>query len=89
LDELLAGGAVICLPTTPGSAPLRGETLAARRAQRGPMSMLTCVTGMTGGPQLSLPLGEVDGLPIGLSLLGAPGSDEMLLSFATAVAKAL
>lgn len=85
MAELLADGALVCLPSTPTPAPLRGEPLSTRRVQRGPISMLTCIAGMTGGPQISLPLGEVDGLPVGLSLLGAPGSDELLLSFAMGI----
>ena len=44
--------------------------------------MLTCIAGTTGRPQINLPLAEVDGLPIGLSLLGAHDADEVLLGFA-------
>ena len=33
-------------------------------------------------PQLSLPVGEVDGLPIGLGLIAAHGNDELLLDIA-------
>ncbi len=43
---------------------------------------LTCIAGTTGRPQINLPLADVDGLPIGLSLLGARGADEVLLGFA-------
>lgn len=89
MEELLAGGVVVCLPSTPTPAPLRGEPLSIRRIQRGPISMLTCIAGLTGGPQISLPLAEVDGLPVGLSLLGAPGADQVLLGFAMVLAKAL
>jgi Asp-tRNA(Asn)/Glu-tRNA(Gln) amidotransferase A subunit family amidase len=55
---------------------------------RSPNSALTCTAGTLGAPQISLPLGEVDGLPVGLSLLGARGSDEMLLNFARNIATA-
>jgi amidase len=48
--------------------------------------MLTCIAGTTGGPQINLPLAEVGGLPIGLSLIGARGSDEMLIALAFRVA---
>jgi amidase len=51
--------------------------------------MLTCIAGTTGAPQLNLPLAAVDGLPVGLSLLGARGADELLLAFARDVATAL
>jgi Asp-tRNA(Asn)/Glu-tRNA(Gln) amidotransferase A subunit family amidase len=27
-----------------------------------------------------MPVGEVNGLPVGLSIIGVPGSDEMLLA---------
>ena len=41
---------------------------------------------MTGCPQINLPLAKVDGLPVGLSLMGARGSDETLMRFAVEVA---
>jgi amidase len=46
------------------------------------LSTLTSIAGTLGAPQLSLPVAFVDGLPVGLSLLGRPGADEMLLAFA-------
>lgn len=89
LDTVLPAEAVLCLPTTPGPAPRRGEGLSARRDVRARISMLTCIAGTTGRPQINLPLAEVDGLPIGLGLLGARGADELLLAFAGEVAAAL
>jgi amidase len=50
---------------------------------------LTCIAGTTGAPQMTLPLAEVHGLPIGLSLLGMKGADELLIAFARDVAQAL
>ena len=49
------------------------------------ISTLTTIAGMLGAPQVSLPLGLVDGLPVGLSILARPGADAMLLAFARAV----
>jgi amidase len=89
LDTLLADGAVLCLPTTPTPAPLRGERMSARRDVRARMSMLTCIAGTTGRPQINLPLTAVGGLPVGLSLLGARGDDEVLLAFARDLATEL
>jgi amidase len=89
LDSMLAADAVLCLPTTPAPAPLRGEWTSARRDLRARISMLTCIAGTTGRPQINLPLAEVDGLPIGLSLLGARGADAVLLGFARDMAVAL
>ncbi len=82
LDAVLAEDAVLCLPTTPAPAPQRGERTSARRDLRARISMLTCIAGTTGRPQINLPLAEVDGLPVGVSLLGARGADEVLLGFA-------
>ena len=49
--------------------------------------MLTCIAGTSGRPQINLPLAEVGGLPVGLSLLGARGADAMLLAFARDMAQ--
>lgn len=89
MATVLADGAVVCLPTTPAPAPRRGERSSARRELRLRLSRLTCIAGTTGTPQISLPLAEVDGLPVGLSLLGARGADEVLLAFAREVATVL
>jgi amidase len=86
---VLADGVVVCLPTTPTPAPLCGERLSIRDVLRPRISTLTCIAGTTGTPQINLPLAEVDGLPVGLSLLAARGSDEMLIAFACEVAHAL
>lgn len=89
LDTLLADDAVLCLPTTPTPAPLRGERMSARRDVRARIGMLTCIAGTTGRPQINLPLAAVGGLPVGLSLLGARGADEVLLAFARDLATGL
>jgi len=49
---------------------------------------LLCVAGLAGVPQLSLPLVSRDGAPMGLSLLGAAGSDRALITLAERVAAA-
>jgi amidase len=89
MTAVLADGAVVCLPTTPTSAPLRGERLSTRDILRPRISTLTCIAGTTGAPQINLPLAEVDGCPVGLSLLGARGSDEMLIAYARELTHAL
>jgi amidase len=43
---------------------------------------LTCVAGMAGLPQVTLPVGTVSGCPVGLSFVGWSGSDEALLDLA-------
>jgi amidase len=89
MTAVLDDGVVVCLPTTPTPAPLRGERLSTRDILRPRISTLTCIAGTTGTPQINLPLAEVGGLPIGLSLLAARGADEMLITFAREFAHAL
>ena len=89
MNAVLADGTVVCLPTTPTPAPPLGERLSTRTVLRPRISTLTSIAGTTGAPQINLPLAEVDGLPVGLSLLGARGSDEMLITFAREVAQVL
>ncbi len=89
IDGHLAGGAVICLPTMPSVAPRRGERRSTLRATLPGMLTLTCIAGLAGAPALSLPVGEVDGVPFGISLIGARGSDEALLGFAREIGDAL
>ena len=50
------------------------------------ISCLCSHGGLTGVPQVSLPGAEVDGLPIGLSIVGGRGSDATLIAVAQAMA---
>jgi len=85
----LAPDTVVCLPTAPFPAPRVGEPRSAMWAHRTAISTLTSIAGTLGAPQLSMPLGLVDGLPVGLSILARPGGDEMLLAFACYAADAI
>jgi amidase len=89
MRTLLAGDTVVCLPTAPTTAPPRSQTLSERLPLTSRIVQLTCPAGTIGAPQINLPWAEVEGLPVGLSLLGAPGSDEMLIAFARQVAQTL
>ena len=83
---LEAEGTVICLPTSPSIAPLLESGAEALAEQRLRVHSLTCSAGLSGFPQVSLPLAEVDGCPVGLSLLARAGQDMMLLGFAESFA---
>ena len=41
---------------------------------------LTCIAGLAGLPQMTLPVATLCGLPVGLSLIGWAGGDEALLA---------
>ncbi len=87
--QTLAPDTIVCLPTAPFPAPLLDQRRSAMWARRTAISTLTTICGTLGAPQLSLPLAQVDGLPVGLSIVARPGGDEMLLAFARTVMSGL
>ena len=87
VNDLLGDGAIICMPSSPAPAPLPDMPVPERQSLGVRIGRLTCIGGMTGCPQINLPLATVDGLPVGLSLMGARGSDETLMRFAAEVAE--
>jgi amidase len=84
LRMLLPSGTILCLPTTPFPAPPKGLPLHQLDPLRERISCLTSHGGLTGVPQVNLPGTTVDGAPIGLSIIGAHGSDLDLLRVAVA-----
>ncbi len=82
---LLQPGTILCLPTTPLPAPKRGEPLSVASVQRDRILCLCAHGGLTGVPQVSIPGATVDGLPIGLSIIGGYGTDATLIAVAQAL----
>lgn len=85
LAWLLPSGTILCMPTTPFPAPARSLPLATQAPLQARINCLTAHGGLTGVPQVSLPGAHVDGRPVGLSILGARGSDAMLVAVAVAM----
>jgi amidase len=85
LAVLLPPGTILCLPTTPFPAPPRGLSLSALEPLRARILCLAAHGGLTGVPQVSLPGVHVAGLPVGLSIVGARGSDAGLVAVARAM----
>ena len=81
---LLPPGVILCLPTTPFPAPKLGLSISDLAFPRERISALTCLGGLTGVAQVSLPGARVEGAPVGLSIAGAPGSDRELMAVARA-----
>ncbi|EFN54730.1 hypothetical protein CHLNCDRAFT_35982 [Chlorella variabilis] len=79
LAELLGGDGVLMLPTAPAPAPLLNTPSDQLDAFRTSLISLTCIAGLSGFPQVNVPIADVEGLPVGLGLIGPPGSDEDLL----------
>jgi amidase len=88
LRRLLPAGTILCLPTAPFPAPPRGLPLSQAGRLRDRLLCLCCHGGLGGVPQISIPGAAVDGLPVGLSIVGARGSDASLVAVARALAAA-
>ena len=83
LDDLLADGDVLCLPSSPRVAPMKDTPTDDLEVRFRHQAMcLLCISGLGGLPQVSLPLATLGGLPLGLSLIARRGGDSMLLSLA-------
>jgi amidase len=88
LAWLLPPGTILCLPTTPFPAPRKGLPLGVLDPLRARITCLAAHGGLTGVPQVSVPGAEVNGLPVGLSILAARGADATLVAVARALAGA-
>lgn len=90
LHEFLGPNDLLCIPTTPALAPRKGDP--PRRSSSGsgyyPRTLsLTSVAGMGRLPQVSLPIAEAGGVPVGLSLLARHAHDSFLLQVAKNVGR--
>jgi amidase len=85
LKYFLGMNHLLCMPTAPALAPLKGSNPPRDPAGGGyyPRALsLTAVAGVGRLPQVSLPLAQLDGVPVGLSLLAGRGEDAFLLAAA-------
>lgn len=80
-DALLGNDALLCLPTAPGIAPKLNTPTDELEAFRARAFSLLSIAGLARMPQVSLPLGDSEGCPVGLSLIGPRGSDQALLAW--------
>jgi amidase len=86
LDGLLDGRRVLCMPTSPILPINRDARLSDMRNAVRRIVDLTGIAGLTGLPQVNLPLAAVGSIPVGLSLVGWRGGDAALVGAACAVA---
>ena len=83
IAEVVGPGDVVCLPTSPRVAPLKNTPVDDIEIRYRHQAMhLLCIAGLGGLPQISLPMAELGGLPLGLSLNGPRGADMRLLGLA-------
>jgi amidase len=82
IRQIVVPGTVLALPTAPSVSPkieTSGQELEDFRTR---VMRLTCTSGISGLPQMSIPGGTINGCPIGLSFIGWAGGDEALLDLA-------
>jgi amidase len=87
LDRLLDGRRMLCLPTSPILPIRRDARLLEIRAAVHRIVDLTGIAGLTGLPQVSLPVSTSGSIPVGLSLIGWRGGDAPLVAAARTLAR--
>ncbi len=73
---------VLILPTVPTVAPSLAASAQEVDDIRSRSQQLLCIAGLAGLPQVSLPWIAIRGAPLGLSLIGAQGCDEIVIGIA-------
>ncbi len=81
LVNLLGEDGLLAIPTAPGPAPLLGLKGPEAEAYRAKTMQLSCIAGLSGLPQVTVPVLRPDGLPIGLSFIGGTKTDLKLLDW--------
>jgi aspartyl-tRNA(Asn)/glutamyl-tRNA(Gln) amidotransferase subunit A len=76
LTQVLGDAAVLVTPTTSEPATIIGDREGSSLGRR--MSRLTAPFNLAGAPALSVPVGRVGPLPVGLQLVAAPGRESLL-----------
>ncbi|MGO4283459.1 amidase family protein, partial [Bosea sp. TAB14] len=88
LARLLGQDGVLILPTVPDIAPLVSAEEPELEDFRNRALRLLCLSGLSGFPQVTIPVAQREGAPLGLSLIGPKGSDKSLIAFAVAYERA-
>jgi amidase len=85
LSGIVGDDTVIVLPTMPTIAPRMDASETVMEDFRARALSMLCGAGLAGFPQISLPLAEVSGCPLGVSLVGPPNRDRALIGLARAI----
>ena len=79
VDLLTCDGKLLAVPSAASVAPRIGSVDSMLRIQT---LTITSIASLAGVPAISVPFASIDGLPLGLSLIGLRGSDEALVRIA-------
>ncbi|KAB7666835.1 amidase [Bacillus sp. B1-b2] len=81
MEKLLEDDGVLIIPTAPGIAPLLHLPVAELEEKRSKTLQLCCIAGLSGLPQVNIPISEWNGVPIGLSFIAGKNQDLKLLHY--------
>lgn len=84
----LTPGCLLLVPSAPTRAPLKGLPVDQVTDYRNRALRILCIAGLNKLPQLSMPLIDIEGCPLGLSVIGPRGSDRALLDIGVRIAGA-
>ncbi|KAL2942123.1 Amidase 1 [Bienertia sinuspersici] len=80
LTSLLGDVGILAIPTVPGPPPKLQTEASSLESFRARAFSLLSIAGVSGFPQVSIPLGLYDNLPVSVSLVAKYGSDMLLLN---------
>ncbi|HSG94411.1 MAG TPA: amidase [Afifellaceae bacterium] len=87
LEHLIGEDGILMLPSVPSIAPLCDIDTDELQAFRERALAILCISGLSGLPQICMPLATFDGCPLGISLIGPRGSDRALVDLAVEISK--
>lgn len=86
IERMFEDWDVLIAPAVPGVAPLIDDPMIEVDGERVParahLGIYTQPISFVGLPVVAAPLGQYEGLPLGIQLIGAPGKDRELIAFA-------
>jgi amidase len=85
LAAVMSEGGVLVQPAAASPAPSPDIGAPAHADLRSRILLLTGPASMAGAPVVTLPRAQVDGLPVGVALVGLPGDDDALVALAEQV----
>ncbi|QGQ98333.1 amidase [Paenibacillus psychroresistens] len=86
MSDLLGEDGLLIIPTAPGSPPLLKQSGEAVENRRTRTLQLSCIAGLAGLPQITIPLTTSNGMPMGISIIAGHGQDLKLLRWVNAAA---
>ena len=87
IRAVIGSDAIVVMPSAAGLAPLINASGADVDAMRTRTMHLTCIGGISGVCQVSIPFTNPEGIPVGVSLMGPAGSDLALIELAIQISK--